>query len=318
MAVKGHCIATLYHLTNDALIDETEERVADERKAIARIVAALAEIESRKAYVDLGYSSLRSFCEGRLKYSGPAACRRIRAARLASRYPVILDRLVDGSLNLTAVNILSPHLTDENYQQLLESAAGKSKVQIEELVAGLRQGEPPNTTTLTITLSAEAYEELKRLSDLMRHTIADGNFSKVLEKAISHKLREVEYRAFGKTNRPRKTAADADPSASGPPTPATKRAVAARDGHRCTFVGADDHRCEETRFLQYHHLIEESRGGKSTPDNITLRCARHNRRSTEVEFLGLGTKPKRKVAKMSGPTRAGASPAAKARGGRRK
>jgi hypothetical protein len=68
-----------------------------------------------------------------------------------------------------------------------------------------------------------------------------------------------------------------------------KRAVAARDGGRCTFVSADGRRCEETRFLEFHHESPWARGGAHEPDNITLWCRAHNalaaRRDFGAEFV---------------------------------
>ena len=44
----------------------------------------------------------------------------------------------------------------------------------------------------------------------------------------------------------------------------------------CRFVGAGGHRCEERRFLEFHHLDPKALGGEATVDTIELRCRRHN------------------------------------------
>ncbi len=56
----------------------------------------------------------------------------------ARRYPVILDRLADGVLHLTAVGLLAPHLTIANHGELLDAARHKSKREVEHLVARVR------------------------------------------------------------------------------------------------------------------------------------------------------------------------------------
>ena len=56
-------------------------------------------------------------------------------ARAARRFPVILEWLAAGSVNLTAVRLLAPHLTPQNHRSALESARGKKKVEVEEIVA---------------------------------------------------------------------------------------------------------------------------------------------------------------------------------------
>lgn len=50
---------------------------------------------------------------------------------------MILQGLEDGSLTLTTVRLLAPHLTLENHKSVLESARYKRKQAIEEIVASL-------------------------------------------------------------------------------------------------------------------------------------------------------------------------------------
>jgi hypothetical protein len=63
--------------------------------------------------------------------------RRIAVARAARSFPLILDLLADGSVHLTAVKLLAPHLRPENHREVLESARGKTKLEIQEIVARL-------------------------------------------------------------------------------------------------------------------------------------------------------------------------------------
>ena len=52
-------------------------------------------------------------------------------------------------------------------------------------------------------------------------------------------------------------------------TPALRRQILARDGHRCQAPG-----CGATRFLEVHHLEPRSRGGGQEPANLVTLCAR--------------------------------------------
>jgi len=58
---------------------------------------------------------------------------------------------------------------------------------------------------------------------------------------------------------------------------ATRREIAARDGMRCTFVGANGCRCETRAFLQIHHEKPWARGGGPEVDNLRLLCAGDSR-----------------------------------------
>lgn len=50
--------------------------------------------------------------------------------------------------------------------------------------------------------------------------------------------------------------------------PAMRRAVLARDGHRCRAPG-----CGRTRFLEVHHRLPRERGGDNRPDNLITLCS---------------------------------------------
>ena len=63
-----------------------------------------------------------------------------------------------------------------------------------------------------------------------------------------------------------------------------QRAVDARDGGQCTYVGRDGRRCEERRFLQYHHRRPWVVGSPPTVENIALLCAAHNQHEARVYF----------------------------------
>jgi hypothetical protein len=57
---------------------------------------------------------------------------------------------------------------------------------------------------------------------------------------------------------------------------AVKRAVWVRDLGRCAYIGPSGHRCNERRFVEFHHVDPHALGGEATVDKIELRCRRHN------------------------------------------
>ena len=97
-----------------------------------------------------GYGSLFAYCRDALALSEHEAYNRIEAARAARRFPLILNMLAQGSVNLTTVRLLAPHLTPDNYRGVLESARGKRKPEVEEIVARLspRPDVPPSLRKL--------------------------------------------------------------------------------------------------------------------------------------------------------------------------
>jgi hypothetical protein len=130
-------LSVVTQLSNDELLTRLRHLAEREREATATLIAHLAELDQRRLYLAEGYSSLFSYCTEVLHLSEPAAYRRIKAARLVRRFPVILELLEQGSVNLTTVDLLEAHLTRENHTEILKEARHKSKRQVEQLCARL-------------------------------------------------------------------------------------------------------------------------------------------------------------------------------------
>ncbi len=126
---------SLIHLSDSDLLRQLTALVARERVNTAMLLAHLAEVDARRLYAPAGYPSMHAFCVEHLRYSDDAAFRRIRAARAARQFPVLLRALSDGRLHLAGVSLLAPHLTFENVGTLIEAATHKRKTEIEEWLA---------------------------------------------------------------------------------------------------------------------------------------------------------------------------------------
>ena len=75
------------------------------------------------------------YCTEVLRLFECEAFNRIEAARAARRFPRLLEMLAEGSLNLTTLRLVAPHLTEQNREELLAEAGGKSKSRVQELLA---------------------------------------------------------------------------------------------------------------------------------------------------------------------------------------
>jgi hypothetical protein len=128
-----------YAALSDRDLLVTVKRLAErERQATAQLIALLSELDARRLYLGEGCSSLFTYCTQVLRLSEHAAYGRIEAARAARRFPLILELLADGSITLTTVTLLAPHLTSTNVCAVLEAARHKSKREVERQVASLR------------------------------------------------------------------------------------------------------------------------------------------------------------------------------------
>ena len=346
-------LASLKGLSDGELLGRVKTLVAHHRQTGAELIAHLAEMDTRDIHLRHGYGSLFVYCRDALGLSEWEAYNRIEVARAARRFPVILALMANGAASLTAVRLLAPHLTAENHIEVLESARGKKKIEVEEIVARLAPrpdapssirpiGTPrpqsahaavsagvsaplpsaglasspviavgaavtmtdhaaplvgaalqvsraaltplaPDRYKLQLTISGDTLERLRLAKDMLAHAIPSGDDAAVVDRALTALLAELAKKKFGDPRRPA-TGEASVPHLSAParkpaprtPPAAVKRAVWVRDLGRCAFVGTGGHRCNERRFVEFHHVDPYALGGEASVDGIQLRCRRHN------------------------------------------
>jgi 5-methylcytosine-specific restriction endonuclease McrA len=111
--------------------------VKADRALGAKLLVHLGEVDERGLYREHGYSSMIEYCLTALRMSEAESYLRIHAARLGRRFPLILELLAEGALNLSAIKLLAQHLTQDNHVVVLDRARGKGKREVELLVAEL-------------------------------------------------------------------------------------------------------------------------------------------------------------------------------------
>lgn len=128
---------SIAELTDRALLEAVRRAASTERRATAELLAVLGELDERRLYLGEGCSSLFSYCTQVLQLSEHAAYHRIEVARMARRFPIILEMVGSGELTLTNAALLKTHLTAANHQALLVNARHKSKHEVEHQIACL-------------------------------------------------------------------------------------------------------------------------------------------------------------------------------------
>ncbi|MCA9520957.1 MAG: hypothetical protein KC609_08285 [Myxococcales bacterium] len=125
----------LEQLSDEALMRRTEGLVARCNRLTAALVLHLAEVERRGGHLRQGFGSLFAYCTERLGLSEAASYQRIRAARVVRRRPQVASMLARGELHLSGLSLLAAKLDEPQGEQLLEAARGKSKREIERMLA---------------------------------------------------------------------------------------------------------------------------------------------------------------------------------------
>jgi hypothetical protein len=144
----------------------------------------------------------------------------------------------------------------------------------------------PARYRVQFTIGQETHDRLRRLQALLGPEVPNGDPAVIFDRAVTLLLEKVEKAKCGSAAiRP---GTDSSPQAGDRNTRTiprwVRREVQRRDGGRCAFVSRDGRRCTERHFVQYHHIIPWALGGRATPDNIALRCRRHNQHEADVVF----------------------------------
>ncbi|MCB9581290.1 MAG: hypothetical protein H6717_29945 [Polyangiaceae bacterium] len=298
-ATERTALSALQDLSNRDLWSSAVVANAGRRKAIAHLVAHLAEIDRRELVYDEGYSSMYDFCVRGLGMSEGTAYRSIAGARAARSFPVVLTLLASGDLHLSGLSLLAPRLTQENHSALLEEAAGKTSAGIRVVLArwfpkpdvpdrvkpsagkGSRAGvEPLSEGRFEVHFSASESlkAKLEHAQNLMSHVSRE--LEVVVERALDALIRELEKKRWGKTDKPRRSRG----TKPGEPGRAARREVYERDGAQCCFVSESGVRCTATAFLQYDHIEATGIGGGDGASNGRVYCRSHNLNAAKKTF----------------------------------
>jgi hypothetical protein len=142
-----------------ALSVRLAELLSREHTALAEFLLALADFDRRRAWVELGYSSLFYFLHRELGLSKGAAYYRKGAAELVEEVPAVIEPLRDGRLCLSSVSEAAKVVTAENWETVLPRFFHRSKREAMEVVAALAPDpSPPSRTIVTSVVRAAALD----------------------------------------------------------------------------------------------------------------------------------------------------------------
>ena len=123
--------------TDPELMKRLQLLAASDRKLVARLVVYLGEVDARGLFREHAYSNMHDFVVKELRMSDAEAYLRVQAARMARSYPVMISLLATGDVHLSTLRQIAPVLTPENHMQWLERIRGKTKREVECLLAEL-------------------------------------------------------------------------------------------------------------------------------------------------------------------------------------
>jgi 5-methylcytosine-specific restriction endonuclease McrA len=283
----------LENLKDDELEQSFHRAVASERKIMHSVVLHVQEVSRRKLHLVRGHGSLREYLVKKMKYSAPAAQRRIEAAKLLSDVPELSEKLETGAINLSQICEMhqaigqaekthQEKITAEAKAAIIEKVAGQNVIETQQLCAEFFdlpvvahdrvKTQRDFSKRLELTLSKEQFEKFEQVRDLLAHKNFQKkrtqSFADVLETAFETILEARDITTTRET--------ETDFSGKRALTPRRKAFVRQRDGG-CQFEDVTTGKICGSHFdLQVDHIQPRWAGGSNQPSNLRVLCRQHN------------------------------------------
>ena len=109
-----------------------------EHSSTMKMLHFINDLERRKSYLDLGYSSVFDYCVRKIRYSSSQAGRRIQAARCCRRYPEAWDYLRGREVCIMTLAMIESIVNDDNKDEIFQRVRGASRRAVERLMSEYR------------------------------------------------------------------------------------------------------------------------------------------------------------------------------------
>jgi 5-methylcytosine-specific restriction endonuclease McrA len=205
--------AFVQSLNNQDLIASTEYVVEQERKIVQVVIWHLQEIQERRLYLSMNYTSLYECLIKHFKMSDTTAYGRIKVLKILEDVPTVSEALKTGDLNIS--NIALAHSYIEKHQkvtgeelslndkvELIENLKNKTNSEVKELLARCNQDFAlPHyeirllTKThgqMKSTISNELVEKIEHLKSLISHENINPTHEELLNLAFDALIEKVE------------------------------------------------------------------------------------------------------------------------------
>ena len=271
-------------LSDDALLDQIQASVLEERQATICVLRYLREVEKRMLYAKRGFSNIHLFCVKALKYSEAAASRRISSMRLLRDLPELEACIESGELNLSVLSMTQGCLRREGLKPTLEFFEALRGKTLREAKAELARRFPQAARPEQVTTLSETRTEIRFTADSELYQNLIALQERLGKPGLGETIAYAVKTALKKPT-PRSTPPASEATTRHVPAQ-VERAVRERDGNQCTYQDPKTgRRCGERFGLELDHVIPVAHGGKSTVENLAMKCRAHNRMAA-VEIFG--------------------------------
>jgi hypothetical protein len=143
--IRGHEVLMEQQQIDDiSIVGELRKALGSEAGAVAEFLLLLQRLDADRGWARLGYASLFDFCHLNLNLTRAEAYSRTRLVRLVGEVPRVILFLKSGEVSLSALRILAPILTPQNFDEVFAFVRGKSTREIEDYRNTFRVHDKPS------------------------------------------------------------------------------------------------------------------------------------------------------------------------------
>lgn len=277
---------------------------SEERKLTKEILLHIAEVDKRRLYLRMAYSSLFDYLRKEIGYSEGSAQRRIDAARLINKLPEVSNKIELGHIHLSQISKVQKicrQLKKETgkavdvaiQKQIFEKIENQSSQQTDFMLANEFQLEVKandkvivqrdESQRVELTFSKEEMEIIIKAQSLLSNKTGGGLKDTILEmakKVVKQNVKNDKSKGLATEVKAgkEKYAFTATMAVANKAVPLKlKKEIRHRD-QSCQFIDLKTGRiCGATKFLEVDHIKPKHQGGQNDKENLRMLCKSHNK-----------------------------------------
>lgn len=264
----------LKHLTDKSLLNDTKNLAQKYRTVTVELIHHLREIDSRKLFSELGYSSLFTYVVQELGFSESSASRRIDAMKLIKEIPGIEKKIESGDLTLTNLgkavtvfkkeNVTDIELKKEVLLTIENTSSRTCEKTLSEIIVPTSVPVTPPPITYNLTLSEDNFKKFEEIRGLLAHHKLNRN--EIIDKVFTYAINKIKEVKFKTNSKMLPASSDTKYIPAG-----LKKAV--YEKYKCCV------KCGSTYALEVNHIEPYALGGKTELSNLNLLCFNCNQRA---------------------------------------
>lgn len=285
--------------------------------AEADLLESIIEADQNRLFEDFGLAYLTPYCVKYLGLSEDVAANFVRVARKTYEVPELKAAIDEGKLSVTKAKAIVSVINTQNQKNWIEKAENFSKSQLEKAVATespkpkkpeKAKFEAPNRVRYEFDLTEEESVLFKRAQDLLcqkkgqsvslsetqaellrcfldKHDPvrkAQRNIHKSQdpsrERSEKKKMSNSKRSSIKKTSDSKRASMTKSSNLKRNSIPVAEiHKVNLRDQGRCQAELPDGSKCQETKWIHFHHILPKAQGGKDKAENLVTLCSAHHR-----------------------------------------